>query len=140
MSTPSTSRSGGTMPSNFIWYNISMLNLTKRILIVFAGVMLVLAPAAQAFEVLTPVCAPMMKMSAPMDCCKTKCDCTIKTQSPELSVDLPSAAPRLELSLSSFFLKSLAIEAVSTQVETRTIEESPPTEDPLYQTYSDYRL
>ena len=119
---------------------MGMLNLTKRIIIVFAGVMLVIAPAAQAFEVLQPVCAPMMKMSAPMDCCKTNCDCTVKNQSPELSTDLPTAAPRTESLPFSFSLISSTVDAISIEATPHAAEESPPSKDPLYQTYSDYRL
>ena len=140
MSIQSASPSAGTIRYDFIWYNMNMLNLTKRSLIILTGVMLVLAPAAQAFAVLVPACAPMMKMSVPMDCCKTKCDCTVKSQAPELSVDLPTVSPRLELSLPSFFVESLTAGAVSTEIRARTTEESPPSKDPLYQTYSDYRL
>jgi hypothetical protein len=141
MSIPSISLLGGTMRYDFVWYNIAMSNITKRTLVILVGVMLVLAPAAQASAILAPsACPPIMKMSGPMDCCKTNCDCTVKNQSPELSVDLPTAAPRFELSLASFFVESLTADAVSTKTEPGAAEESPPPKDPLYQTYSDYRL
>ena len=117
-----------------------MLNITRRILVVLMGVMLVLAPVAQASVVVVPACAPMMKMSATMDCCNTSCDCTVKSQAPELSVDLPTVAPRFELSLSPLFVESLMTDGVSAERRTHAAQESPPSKDPLYQTYSDYRL
>ena len=130
------------MRFNFIWYNITMFNSAKRSLIVLVGVLLVLAPAAQASPVLAASCGMSMPMmqSGPHDCCKTSCDCTVKTPAPELAVDLPAASPRFESSLSSSMLEISTDALVSTKAEPRSAEESPPAKDPLYQTYSDYRL
>jgi len=108
---------------------------------VFTGIMLAVAPAAQAAVALAPaVCAPMMKMSAPMDCCKTSCDCTVKSQSPELSVDLPTAAPRFESLSNPIPSEFSVLNAFSSAADELPAEESPPSKDPLYQIYSDYRL
>ena len=141
MSVPNGLLSAITPFDGFIVYNMGMLKNVKRALMVVVGIMLIAAPAAQASAlIMVPTCAPMMKMQAgPHSCCRT-CDCKVEKQKNDFSFDLPTSAPRFESKFLAVSAPSGTPVVSSVTAKSDSSDSSPPTEDPLYQKHSSYRL
>ena len=118
-----------------------MLKSCLKVAVFLLALFVAMAPIAEASMVVfaAPGCAAMMGGAEKSSCCGSDCNCSIETRTTDLSSVIPVSLPRFELTADKHIELSSA-----TQIEPVTFEksasESPPSKEPLYQIYSDYRL